>query len=113
MTKQELIDYCLTYPAAYEDYPFDDTTAVMRHGSNKKTFALIIIKDGRLFINLKCDPMRADTLRTIFKSVVPGWHMNKEHWNTVYIDGDVPTEELYEMITHSYDLIKPKVRKIF
>jgi predicted DNA-binding protein (MmcQ/YjbR family) len=74
-------------------------------------FALIIIKDDRLFINLKCDPMRADTLRTVFKSVVPGWHMNKWHWNTVYIDGDVPEQELFEMIEHSYDLIKPKVKR--
>jgi predicted DNA-binding protein (MmcQ/YjbR family) len=47
----------------------------------------------------------------IFESVTGGWHMNKEHWNTVYLDGDVPEDELYEMITHSYELIKPKVRK--
>jgi predicted DNA-binding protein (MmcQ/YjbR family) len=112
MTKQDLIEYCLTYPSVYEDYPFDDITAVMRHSGNKKTFALIINKDERLFINLKCEPNKADFLRSIFESVIPGWHMNKEHWNTVYIDGDVPEQELYEMIQHSYDLIKPKTRKI-
>ena len=111
MTKRELIDYCLTYPAAYEDYPFDETTAVVRHGGNKKIFALIISHGERLFVNLKCDPIKADILRTVFESVVPGWHMNKTHWNTVYIGGNVPTDEVHDMIHHSYDLIKPKVRK--
>jgi predicted DNA-binding protein (MmcQ/YjbR family) len=68
--------------------------------------------DGRLYINLKCDPIQADLLRSIFESVTPGWHMNKEHWNTVYIDGgDVPEQELFDMINNSYDLIKPKIRK--
>ena len=111
MIKRELIDYCLTYPSSYEDYPFDDTAAVMRHNVNKKMFALIAERHGKLYINLKCDPVRADNLRIIFDSVTGGWHMNKDHWNTIYIDGDVPEDELYEMIEHSYDLIKPKVKK--
>ena len=110
MPKRNLIDYCLTYLSVYEDYPFDETTAVMRHTANKKMCALINHKDGKLYINLKCDPVKADILRSIFKSITPGWHMNKEHWNTVYIGGDVPEQELYEMIRHSYDLTKPKVR---
>ena len=111
MTKRELIDYCLTYPTTYEDYPFDETTALIRHSGNKKMFALINERHGKLYINLKCDPIKADTLRIIFKSVTGGWHMNKEHWNTIYIGGDVQKQELYEMIEHSYDLIKPKLRK--
>jgi len=112
MTKRELIDYCLTYTAAYEDYPFDETIAVMRHGGNKKLFALISHMDGKLYITLKCDPIKADTLRIVFESVVPGWHMNKSHWNTVYIDGgDVQEDELHEMIQHSYDLIKPNIKR--
>ena len=110
MTKRDIIEYCLTYPAAYEDYPFDETAAVMRHGGNKKMFALIDVRHGKLYINLKCDPTEAVFLRGIYESVTPGWHMNKEHWNTVYIDGDVPEQALYDMIEHSYDLIKPKVR---
>jgi len=112
MTKRELIDYCLTYPAAFEDYPFDGEAAVMKHSGNKKMFALINHKDNRLYINLKCEPMKADFLRGVYKCVTPGWHMNKTHWNTVYIDGDVPEHELYEMIRHSFDLIKPKRQKI-
>ena len=111
MTKRELIDYCLTYPSAFEDYPFDDTLAVMRHAGNKKIFALIGERDGAVYINLKCEPMRADFLRCVIKSVTPGWHMNKVHWNTVTVGGDVPAVDLYGMIQHSFDLTKPKVWK--
>jgi predicted DNA-binding protein (MmcQ/YjbR family) len=111
MTKRELIDLCLTLPFVYEDYPFDEVAAVMRHSGNKKMFALIAHRHDRLYINLKCDPLEADFLRRTFADVQPGWHMNKTHWNTVYIGGDVPFEELQRMIQHSYDLITPKARK--
>ena len=112
MTKQELIDYCLTYPATYEDYPFDETTALIRHSGNKKMFALVDYLYGRLQITLKCDPFKADFLRQVYKNITPGYHMNKSHWNTVYLDeDDIPVDLLYEMIQHSYDLTKPKIRK--
>jgi len=116
MTRQEIIDFCLTFPAAYEDYPFDDSTdpgawTAMRHRTNKKTFAFIAVHSGQLIANLKCDPAEADFLRQIYDSVTPGYHMNKTHWNTVVIDGDVPEDELKQMIESSYDLIKPKARK--
>lgn len=111
MTKRELIDYCLTFPSGYEDYPFDDTTAIVRHKGNKKMFALVSEKDGLPYINLKCEPMRADFLRSVFSSVTPGWHMNKAHWNTVTMGGDVSEDDLYDMIQHSFDLTKPKERK--
>jgi len=115
MTRRELIDLCLTFPAAYEDYPFDDFTAgnawtVMRHRGNRKGFAHIYERGGRLCVNLKCDPFEADLLRSAFQDVTPAYHMNKVHWNTVHIDGDVPEEELRRMIGNSYDLIKPKQR---
>jgi len=115
MTKRELIDLCLTLPFVYEDYPFDEVAAVMRHSGNKKMFALIAHRNDRLYINLKCDPLEADFLRKAFADVEPGWHMNKTHWNTVYIGGastgqhaSVPLEELQRMIQNSYDLITPK-----
>lgn len=116
MTRRELIAYCLTFPATYEDYPFDDITdagawTVMRHKTNKKSFALIYERNGKLCINLKCDPFEADFLRQAYEDVTPGWHMNKIHWNTVALGGDVPVAELERMIARSYDLIKPKVRK--
>ena len=109
-SKKEIIDYCLTLPLVYEDYPFDEHTAVMRHLGNKKIFALIDVLRGELQITLKCEPIRADFLRRTFKSVTPGYHMNKTHWNTVYVNGDVPKLELYGMLQESYDLTKPKLR---
>ncbi|MDR1532770.1 MAG: MmcQ/YjbR family DNA-binding protein [Clostridiales bacterium] len=116
MTRQEIIDYCLTFPAAYEDYPFDDIAdpgawTVMRHRTNKKSFALIYERNGKLRVNLKCDPLEADFLRQAFEGVLQGYHMNHEHWNTATVGSDVPDEELKRQIGNSYDLIKPKVRK--
>jgi len=84
MTRQDIIDYCLTFPSVYEDYPFDEVaddnaTTVMRHRINKKSFALTMNHGGKLYLNLKCDPFEADFLRQAFEGVIPGWHMNKEH----------------------------------
>ena len=116
-TRQALIDFCLTFPAVYEDYPFDDIVdarawTVMRHRANKKSFALIYAWNGKLCVNLKCEPLEADFLRQAFECVTPAYHMNKVHWNTVTPDGDVPEEELKRMIERSYDLIKPKARTL-
>ena len=115
MTRDEIIDYCLTFPQAYEDHPFDvifndDTWTVMRHQTNKKGFAFIYTRDGNLCVNLKCDPAEADFFRQVYTDVTPGFHMNKDHWNTVIIGGDVPDQELLDMISRSYDLIKPNLR---
>ena len=115
MTRQELIDFCLSFPATYEDYPFDgvadeNATAVIRHRGNKKSFALIMRHNGKLCLNLKCDPFEADILRQSFKDVIPGWHMNKQHWNTVVMGGDVPDELIKRMAENSYDRVKPKMR---
>ncbi len=111
MNRRELIDYCLTLPGAYEAYPFGDDTTAMQHRCNKKSFAFIMHHDGKLYLNLKCDPFEADFLRTAYTHLIAGWHMNKRHWNTVIMGGDVPDDEIKRMIDHSYDLIKPKVRK--
>ena len=105
MTRKELIDYCLTYEAAYEDYPFDETWAVIRHRQNKKGFAFIYERNGKLCVNLKCEPMYSDFLRGIYQNVLPAYHMNKTHWNTVIVDSAIPEQELYDMIRRSYELI--------
>jgi len=115
MNRQELIDFCLTFPAVYEDYPFDDITdpgkwTVMRHRTNRKSFAFIYERHGNLYVNMKCDPFEADFLRRAFADVTPGYHMNKTHWNTVTLGGDVPDGDLMLMIERSYDLIKPRRR---
>ncbi len=115
MTRRELIDYCLTYPDTYEDYPFDklagapDSWALIRHKCNKKSFAFIFERGG-LCVNLKCEPLRADFLRQLYSGVTPAYHMNKEHWNTVRPD-EVPEEELYSMIEQSHRLTMPKGKR--
>jgi predicted DNA-binding protein (MmcQ/YjbR family) len=115
VTRRELIDYCLTFSAVYEDYPFDvaaseNATAVMRHRGNKKSFALIMWHNGELYVNLKCNPFDGDFLRGAFESIVPGWHMNKNHWITVVMGGDVPDDLTKTLVEQSYDLTKPKAR---
>lgn len=116
MNRREWIDYCLTLPDVYEDYPFDDPSdphawTVMRHRQNRKSFALIFERNG-LCLNLKCDPLRADFLRGYYKGVTPGYHMNKRHWNTVQLNADVPDEEVRDQIIHRYELTRPnKPRK--
>lgn len=116
MTRQELIDFCLTLPDAFEDYPFtpragERVTTVMRHLGNKRSFALIMDHGGRLYVNLKCAPLEADLLRQLFAGVIPGYHMNKAHWNSVIMGMDVPDEEVMRQIEVSYDLTKPKKRR--
>jgi len=116
MTRQEIVDYCLTFPSAYEDYPFSDVKdigiwTVMRHKANQKTFAQIYERNDKLCVNIKCDPFEADFLRQAYTDVTPAYHMNKVHWDTVIIGGDVPEDELMLMIKHSYDSIKPKTGK--
>jgi len=117
MARQQLIDFCLTFPAAYEDYPFDDIVdarawTIMRHHANKKSFALIYERNGKLYVNLKCDPMEADFLRQVFVDVTPAYHMIKVHWNAVAPGCEVPVDALRRMIERSYHLIMPKARKV-
>ena len=106
MEKQALIAHCLTYPNAVEDYPFaDNDLTIMRHPSGGKWFACIMHLQGKLCINLKCDPVRSEFLRRTYKGVYPAWHMNKEHWNTILLDGTVPDDAVRTMIAESYDII--------
>jgi len=116
MTRQEIIDYCLEFFDALEDYPFDSITdpgkwTVMRHGKNRKSFALIYEREGKLCVNVKCDPIEAELLRDIYDGVTAGYHMNKEHWNTIIVGSDVDDEELCRQVRHSYALIKPRLRR--
>lgn len=110
--QQDVVAYCLSLPETYEDHPFHDDTAVMRHRANKKSFALLICAHGKLHVNLKCDPLRADLLRQVYPDgVVPAYHMNKVHWNSVFLKAGVPDEEIVRMIEASYDLTRPRFKR--
>lgn len=107
MTRKELIAYCLTYPDAYEDYPFGDNEwTALRHLENRKTFAFLYERQGKFCANLKVEPMTGDFLRRTLPYVQPAFHMNKVHWITLVID-DCPDEtEIYSLIGESYDLTR-------
>lgn len=102
MNRAELRSYCLSKPAAVEDFPFGDEVAVIKVMG--KMFALLPV-DGPPHISLKCDPDWAVLLRQSYASVTPGWHLNKRHWNSIEVDGSVSLDEICEMIDHSYDLV--------
>jgi len=108
-SRKEAIDYCLKLGSTYEDYPFRDKNwTLIRHKENKKVFAWIFEKDGRIWINLKCEPGFLEYWRQIHTSVVPAFHLNKNHWNSVILDGSVPHKDIYDMIQQSYRLTGKK-----
>lgn len=111
MTRRELTALCLTWPDAWEDYPFDEDWTVLRHRGNRRCFAFLFEREGRLLVNLKCEPMRAEFWRKVYPQVTPGYHMNKIHWNTVDVNGGLDEETLRAMISHSWELTAPKERR--
>lgn len=111
-TREEVLAYCLTFPAVYQDAPFhDDNWQLVRNRKNKKTFALIYEREGNIWVNVKVDPQWRDFWRQTYEAVIPGWHQNKEHWNTIILDGSVPEDDIRRMIAESYDLIVPKTKR--
>lgn len=107
--RKDVIDFCLTYADSYEDYPFNDANwTVMRHKSNKKIFACIYERNGFIWVNVKCRPDKRDFWRRVFPSVVPAYHMNKEHWNSIILDGSVLDGDIKQMIDDSFALTAPK-----
>ncbi len=95
--------YLLGKPEAMEDYPFGPDVAVMK--VRDKMFATLGQEGGEGRMNLKCDPDQALALRDIFTAVLPGYHMNKKHWNTIKLDGSIPEGEIQRMIDHSFALV--------
>ena len=107
--RKEAIAYCLTFQNVYEDYPFHDPNwCVIRHRGSNQVFAWIFDKDGYVWINVKCEPQWRDFWRQAFDSVIPAYHLNKKHWNSVILDGSVPETDIQRMIAESYDLTVPK-----
>jgi predicted DNA-binding protein (MmcQ/YjbR family) len=100
-----LREYCIKKKNATESFPFGEDTLVFK--VNEKIFALVNL-DGDLTINLKCEPGYAIELRERHSSVIPGYHMNKKHWNTVLVDGTIPDKEIFSWIDDSYNLVSGK-----
>ena len=105
-TRQEAISYGLTFENTYLDTPFKDPNwQLIRIKGSRKAFLWIYEKDGVINLNEKVDPQWRDFWRQTYKSVVAGYHQNKEHWNTIILDGNVPDEDVKRMIAESYDII--------
>jgi predicted DNA-binding protein (MmcQ/YjbR family) len=102
MNRNELRAYCLSKRGAGEDFPFGEDVAVYKVMG--KMFALMPV-NAPSQISLKCDPAFADVLRQTYAAVTPAYHLNKQHWNGIMIDGSIPDDEIQEMIDHSYELV--------
>lgn len=103
MNVEELREYCLSLKGATEEFPFDDVSLVLK--VQNKMFGLIPLDNPETQISIKCDPERAIALREEYSAIVPAWHFNKKHWNTVYIQPSISTDMLCELIQHSYNLV--------
>lgn len=103
MRPAQLRDYCLALPGSEEAFPFGPETSVFKVAG--KIFAISRLRENPLRISLKCEPLLAEQLREAHPAVLPGYHLNKRHWNTVIIDGSLPARMIRDMIEDSYDLI--------
>lgn len=95
--------HLLSLPDAKLDYPFGEQVAVYK--VKDKMFALVAEKSNPVRISLKCDPLLAETLREKYETVMPGYHLNKKHWNTIVLSGQLDWPEIQGLIRHSYDLV--------
>ena len=106
MNIEEIREYCLSKSGAEETFPFGPDTLVYKVGG--KAFLLMGIDSEDLQFNVKCDPEMVPELRETYPCVIPGYHMNKKHWNTIIVDGSVPFGQLKEWIDNSYNLVRKK-----
>lgn len=105
-SREEAINFGLTFQDSYEERPFKDQNwQLVRVNGSKKAFLWVYEKDGRIHLNVKADPQWRDFWRAAYASVIPGYHQNKEHWNTIILDGSVPDRDVRRMIAESYDLV--------
>lgn len=108
MDSKKFFTYCLGKTGAFEDYPFGPDVIVIKVAT--KMFALLSQKNSITNLSLKCSPDLAEVLRREYKSIVPGYHLNKRHWNTLFLDGSIPETEVRSLIDHSYDLVVKSLR---
>ncbi|HVB02400.1 MAG TPA: MmcQ/YjbR family DNA-binding protein [Chitinophagaceae bacterium] len=109
MDAEEIRLYVQVKPQAEECFPFGENTLVFK--VRGKIFLLVSLDSQPLQFNAKCDPEKAILLREQYPSVIPGYHMNKKHWNTIYLDGSLSKRQILELIDESYNLVAPKKRK--
>jgi predicted DNA-binding protein (MmcQ/YjbR family) len=107
MTHKEVEEYLLSMPNVRLDYPFGKDVAVYKIGQaeDAKMFALVPEGKEPVQVSLKCDPQLSEVLREKYETVLPGYHLNKKHWNTIILTGQLPWEEVQGLIRHSYDLV--------
>lgn len=111
-TREEALSCGLSFPDTYQDAPFHDANwQLVRYKWNKRAFLWIYEREGYINLNVKVDTDKALFWRDIYKSVIPGYHQNKEHWNTIILDGTVPEDDIRVMIAESYDLISDSPSK--
>lgn len=105
-TREEALVFGLSFPNTYQEAPFHDPNwQLVRVKGSRKAFLWTYERNGYINLNVKVDPQWRDFWRNAFASVVPGWHQNKEHWNTIILDGSIPDEDVKRMIAESYDLV--------
>ncbi|HLG91146.1 MAG TPA: MmcQ/YjbR family DNA-binding protein [Candidatus Saccharimonadales bacterium] len=103
MDHKSVEEYILSMPNARLDYPFGKEAAVYK--TRDKMFAIIMEGKEPVQVSLKCDPILAETLRAKYDTVMPGYHLNKKHWNTIVLTGQLAWDEVKDLIKHSYDLV--------
>lgn len=105
-TREEALAYALSFPKTYQEAPFHDNNwQLVRVEGSKKVFLWTYEREGYINLNVKADPQWRDFWRSTYASVILGWHQNKDHWNTIILDGTVPEQEIQRMIAESYDLV--------
>jgi len=105
-TRKEALSYGLSFPDTYQEAPFhDDNWQLVRVKGSRKAFLWTYERDGYVNLNVKADPGWRDFWRKAYDAVIPGYHQNKEHWNTIILDGTIPDKDVRRMIAESYDLV--------
>lgn len=105
-TREDALLYGLSFPDTYQDAPFHDPNwQLVRIKGSRKAFLWTYERDGFINLNVKVSEDTRDFWRNVYQSVIPGWHQNKQHWNTIILDGSIPDADIQRMIEESYDLV--------
>ena len=109
MNIEEITEYCSKKKGITQEFPFDEETLVLKVMG--KIFLLASLKKIPLQVNIKCSPEEAIELREKYEAVIPGYHMNKKHWNTVIVDNTIPPKNIFSWIDNSYNLVVRGLKK--